>query len=106
MQDLMNEWPGTYFVFVGVAGGRNKELRLGDVVVANRVYLPTQGREDNDLFRPRSSAPELTRDMLLLVEQVVAAGEWAARAPKTHEGPPRAFVKPIASSDIIDSGGE
>jgi len=106
MQELMDEWPGTYFVFVGVAGGRNKELRLGDVVVANRVYLPMQGKEEKERFRPRSSAPELTRDMLLLVEQVVAAGHWAASAPKSGERPPRAFVKPIASSDVIDNSGE
>src|ERR1700680_1412649 len=81
MNELIAEWSGTYFVFVGVAGGRNEELRLGDVVIANRVYLPMQGKEEEGRFRPRASAPELTRDMLLLVEQVVAAEEWVTHAP-------------------------
>lgn len=103
MRELIAEWPDTYFVFVGIAGGRHEELRHGDVVVADYVYNPMQGKEDEHGFHPRSSAPALTRVMHELVAQVIAAGEWAQRATRVDATAPRAFLKPIASSEIVDA---
>jgi len=105
VSQLIGDWPNAYFVFVGIAGGRSDEVAIGDVVVPTRVYAPQQGKETPTRFAPRSHTPALTRDMETLVRQVIAAGKWTALAPKWENRTPKAFVKPIASSDVIDTSG-
>ena len=83
-------------LFVGIAGGI-KDVKLGDVVAATKVY-GYEGGADREHFQPR---PDVGMSSYPLVQeaQVVARQEkWLARAHRDKSGTmPRAFVGPIAA---------
>jgi 5'-methylthioadenosine/S-adenosylhomocysteine nucleosidase len=88
-------------VFVGVAGGL-KDVKLGDVVAATKVYGYESGKDTAEGFRTR---PELGMGGYALVQRAKAearSGEWTARvkgapAPDDVE----AHVKPIAAGEKV-----
>lgn len=85
--------------FVGVAGGI-KDVRLGDVVVASKVYGYESGRAGLQ-FEPR---PELWRaDHALEQHARVEAREkrWLARLGSSPDPTPRVFVAPLAAGEKV-----
>ncbi|WP_223830260.1 5'-methylthioadenosine/S-adenosylhomocysteine nucleosidase family protein [Nocardiopsis quinghaiensis] len=93
--------PGV-LLFVGVAGGLKKDVRLGDVVVADAVYDYETGKDGEEDFRPRAKTAAPSHDAVQRAREVAARGEWRRRA---LSGPlpdaPRAFVKPIAAGSTV-----
>ncbi len=85
-------------LFVGVAGGI-KDVSLGDVVVANEVYLYHAGKALEE-FEPR---PDVFRSAYALVQQASAAaleGHWSIRIDGLG-GKPKAIVEPIAAGEQV-----
>jgi nucleoside phosphorylase len=83
-------------LFVGIAGGI-KDVKLGDVVAATKVYGYENGA-DREHFQPR---PDVGLSSYPLVQEakIVAREEsWLARTHRsTANVTPRAFVGPIAA---------
>jgi len=88
--------------FVGVAGALKDDVRLGDVVVASKVYGYHGGRESADGFAARPDAWEPAYDVDQLVRSARRNGPWAflpsdAQTP----APPQIHFAPIASGDVL-----
>lgn len=86
--------------FVGVAGGV-KDVQLGDVVVADKVYQYESGKADS-AFAPR---PEVWRPGYPVLQRARAVartnGWWSrARASSSSECP-RVHIKPIAAGEKV-----
>ncbi|MBC9728188.1 hypothetical protein [Streptomyces sp. TRM68367] len=88
--------------FVGVAGALKDDLRLGDVVVARKVYGYHGGRESVDGFNARPDAWEPAYDVDQLVRSARRNNPWAFLSPDTRPAaPPRVHFEPIASGDVL-----
>lgn len=90
-----------YAFFVGVAGGR-KDVRVGDVVCASKVYAYHSGKDTQDGFRPR---PIALRPSAALLERARAEKKrWNRRAHgvagfRVHEGA-------IAAGEVVVASGQ
>jgi nucleoside phosphorylase len=85
--------------FVGVAGGL-KDVRIGDVVAATKVYGYEAGKA-KEQFQTR---PEVFRSSYGLEQEARAAvsdNTWAARSKYELEQPPKAIVGPIAAGEKV-----
>jgi len=88
-------------LFVGVAGGV-KDVRLGDVVVADAIYDYETGKEDDGDFRSRAKTAAPSHAAVQRAMDVVFRQEWNRRALTSRlPEPPRAFVKPVASGNKV-----
>jgi nucleoside phosphorylase len=83
-------------LFVGIAGGV-KDVNLGDVVAASKVYGYEAGA-DREHFQPR---PDIGLSSYPLVQEAYAVAreaKWTARIKRINlPSQPRAFVGPIAA---------
>lgn len=87
-------------LFVGVAGGR-KDVEIGDVVVANKVYGYESGK-DEESFRPRPESLEPTYRILQRARAVARSGTWRERLSLTEgDRTPEVRVKPIAAGEKV-----
>jgi adenosylhomocysteine nucleosidase len=96
---------------VGIAGGLQEDVALGDVVVATKIYAFHGGCERNDRFLARPRAWPASHELEQLARQVARAGVWmrplaegsalpfagASRPPKVH-------FKPVASGEVVLTG--
>ncbi len=87
-------------LFAGVAGGI-KDVRLGDVVAATKVYAYESGKAEAT-FRPR---PEVLRTAYALEQRARAEArkpDWRARIEGgAPEAAPEVFVGPIAAGEKV-----
>ncbi|MET8663977.1 hypothetical protein ABZV87_06535 [Streptomyces tendae] len=89
-------------LFVGVAGGLKDDVRLGDVVVARKVYGYHGGRESVDGFAARPDVWEPTYDVDQLVRSARRNEPWVFLPPDMRPAtPPRVHFEPIASGDVL-----
>jgi nucleoside phosphorylase len=92
-------------VFVGVAGGL-KDVSLGDVLVASKVYAYEYGK-DAGHFRPRPEALEPSFRILSRASAVARNDQWRMRIRPLQEagvhGQPAAVVKPLAAGSRVVS---
>lgn len=87
--------------FVGVAGGI-KDVVLGDVVAATKVYGYQSGKADDE-FLPR---PDLDWSNYRLEQRARSEAkkpDWAQRIEHNPDQPPRVFVAPIAAGAKVVS---
>jgi nucleoside phosphorylase len=92
-------------MFVGIAGGR-KDVRHGDVVVADAVYDYESGKAGTTDYLPRikTAAPSFALEQR--ARSVARANRWQQRIrPSVPAQPPKAFVKPIAAGGKVIAGG-
>jgi nucleoside phosphorylase len=82
--------------FTGVAGALKSSIRLGDVVVATKIYGYHGGRADRDEFRFHPEAWEAPHRLEQLARQVGREGTWHGQDPA-----PAVHFKPIASGDVV-----
>jgi nucleoside phosphorylase len=92
-------------IFVGVAGGR-KDVRHGDVVVAEAVYDYETGKAENADYLPRVKTFAPSFGLVQRARAVARADHWQALIqPAEPARRPAAFVKPIAAGSKMIAGG-
>src|SRR5215213_4374642 len=94
----------SHVFFIGVAGGL-KDVKLGDVVAASKVYGYEYGKASAE-FRPRADFGESTYAMIQEATFVARRRDWLSRvrlnSPDDMFGEsPRAFVGPIAAGEKV-----
>jgi nucleoside phosphorylase len=83
-------------LFVGIAGGI-KDVKLGDVVAATKVY-GYEGGADREHFQPRPDVGTSSYPLIQEAQIVARQEKWLARRHRdTSSAIPRAFVGPIAA---------
>ena len=75
-------------LFVGVAGSLKKDVRLGDIVIATKVYAYHGGKETPEGFYARPQA-------WVVSHRLEQAARFALR------GQPGVHFKPIAAGDVV-----
>jgi nucleoside phosphorylase len=92
----------SYILFVGVAGGR-KDVRRGDVVMADSVYDYQTGKEDEHGLRPRFKTHHSSHELVQRGQAVARRGRWQDDILPSSPLPsrPTAFVKPIAAGGRV-----
>lgn len=89
-------------LFTGVAGGLKDELRLGDVVVASRIYSYHGGKESDEGFLARPRSWEASHGLLQISRHLDATGEWTRWLPDWLPAePPGVYFKPIAAGEVV-----
>jgi len=86
-------------VFVGVAGGI-KDVSVGDVVVATKIYNYESGKDTVEGFRPRPMITLPDHALLQHARYVRRRKKWLARAGEDREGP-NVFIAPIAAGEKV-----
>lgn len=93
-------------IFLGIAGGV-KDVRLGDVVAATKVYGYEYGKDFADGFRTR---PSVAESSYALVQRAMAESRrenWKARRPSDERlRGARAHVGPIAAGEKVVNSSE
>jgi nucleoside phosphorylase len=92
----------TIAMFVGVAGGI-KDVQLGDVVVATKVYGYESGKQEED-FKSRPEVGNSDYGLKNVAQHIIATQEkWWEPLVKlgSAEPEPRAFVGPIAAGNKV-----
>ncbi len=88
-------------LFVGVAGGV-KDVRLGDVVVADYVYDYEAGKDTAAGYHPRIKTATASYRLVQRALQVARTDGWQHRIrPAPPETTPAALVKPIAAGGKV-----
>jgi len=80
-----------------------KDLQLGDVVVADKVYAYESGKAEKE-FRPRPKAPWTSYASKQRAEAVARGKNWLKRIKPPSANEPSVYVKPIAAGEkVLDS---
>ncbi len=89
-------------LLVGIAGGV-KEVRIGDVLIAKKVYGYESGKEDADGYKSRPSVESFSADLLAHAQALSRNPNWKQR---TVDGAADAliFMAPIAAGDKVVAG--
>ncbi len=86
-------------IFVGVAGGI-KNVALGDVVVATKVYNYRSGKEKEE-FEPRPDTWRPTYDLIGQARIESIKPDWLKRLSSPSSLTPKVFVEPIATGEKV-----
>jgi nucleoside phosphorylase len=94
-------------LFVGIAGGI-KDVNIGDVVAATKIYGYESGKAEAELFKLR---PELGLGAYALVERAKAEARnesqnWLQRLPSVPKIKPNVKVAPIAAGEKVIAATE
>ncbi len=88
-------------LFVGVAGGVKNDVKLGDVVVASKVYGYESGKADKS-FEPRPQLMLPNANILNEVRSLTRNDDWLQYFGDQVPNPsPNVFVKPIATGGKV-----
>ncbi len=102
VERAIREFKPSHALFVGVAGGL-KDVQLGDVVAATKVYGYESGKAEEQ-FRPRADFGESTYAMTQRASAVARNKDWLKRIGDgafAVEHEPTVFVGPIAAGEQV-----
>jgi adenosylhomocysteine nucleosidase len=88
-----------YLFFVGVAGGL-KDVSLGDVIAATKIYNYESGKSAKD-FLARPQMGESNYYLVQLAYDIASTGKWREFVPGT--GNASAFVAPLVAGEKVIS---
>ncbi|MEV4760767.1 5'-methylthioadenosine/S-adenosylhomocysteine nucleosidase [Micromonospora sp. NPDC049559] len=86
-------------LFVGVAGGLRANVRLGDVVVASKIYAYHGGTSEDDGLKARPKAWEIPHEADQIAHHVARTGDWRQGLP--HGATPAVHFGPIAAGEVV-----
>lgn len=90
---------------VGVAGCLRRDIALGDVVVASKVYALHDGRVRDDVFVARPRAWHASHELEQIAKLVARTGAWTSLLPPdSWHLPPAVHFKPVASGEVVLNG--
>jgi nucleoside phosphorylase len=90
----------SFAFFVGIAGGLRDDLRIGDVVAADKVYGYESGKA-GATFQPRPDATSVSHEAIQRASAVVRDNLWQERINPPPTNMPAAMVKPIAAGEKV-----
>ncbi len=93
----INEFQPAAVMFVGIAGGLHHWLKLGDVVVATRVYGYHGGSSRDEGFNARPRAWDVSHELDQVARHVDRADTWRS----TISGEPAVHFCPVAAGEIL-----
>ncbi|MEV8395265.1 MULTISPECIES: 5'-methylthioadenosine/S-adenosylhomocysteine nucleosidase [unclassified Streptomyces] len=91
-------------IFVGVAGSLKPDVRLGDVVVASRIYAYDGAKHVSDEVFARPAAWAASHDLLQTAKHALRGTEWTGRVRAgafESDGPPTVHFKPVAAGETL-----
>ncbi|HET6842325.1 MAG TPA: 5'-methylthioadenosine/S-adenosylhomocysteine nucleosidase [Candidatus Angelobacter sp.] len=89
----------THVFFVGVAGGL-KDVNIGDVIAATKVYSYESGKAEND-FRTRPELGHSSYEMIQHARRISRDGSWVNRIAGLGQSGVKSFVGAIAAGEKV-----
>ncbi|WP_081236047.1 5'-methylthioadenosine/S-adenosylhomocysteine nucleosidase [Streptomyces viridosporus] len=86
--------------FAGIAGGRKRDVALGDVVIATQVWGYQGGKQGIDGFKGRPRTWETSFE-LQQAARYASRGPWIERISPLSDPLPRVHFKPILAGEIV-----
>lgn len=100
----MAEFSPAAVLFVGVAGGLRTNIRLGDVVVASKIYAYHGGTSEDDGLKARPKSWEIPHEADQIAHHVARSAAWHHALP-TGATPPHVHFGPIAAGEVVQDSG-
>ena len=91
-------------LFIGVAGGI-KDVRIGDVVIGNKVYGYESGKE-KDGFNTRPDVGQGSYSLIQRARAEIRSKAWIKRITLPRSTTPQAFIGPIAAGEKVVASTE
>ncbi|MDH6696827.1 5'-methylthioadenosine/S-adenosylhomocysteine nucleosidase [Streptomyces griseoviridis] len=91
-------------IFVGVAGSLKPDVRLGDVVVADKIYAYDGSKQASDAEFARPAAWEPSHGLLQAAKHSLRGTAWTERVRAGAFQPdrlPEVHVKPVAAGETV-----
>lgn len=101
LEKAIQQFQPQIVLLVGIAGGV-KDVRIGDVLVANKVYGYESVKEDADGYSSRPAVESSSADLLACAQALSRKPDWKKRtADQAPEA--RIFIGPIVASDKVEA---
>ncbi|MEU6928195.1 5'-methylthioadenosine/S-adenosylhomocysteine nucleosidase [Streptomyces sp. NPDC046374] len=90
--------------FTGIAGGLKRDIPLGDVVVATRVFAYHGGKQE-ETFKTRPETWQASHRLEQTARYAALNPQWAERQVPAGQEAPEVHFKPIAAGEVVVNAG-